>query len=325
MQSKRIGFITCKPEKLADYFPTAAEPDLRPTEPPFTPDDQIAVDELRRRGHAVTPVIWGGDIGTLKESFDLLVVRSPWDYMDTIALRKAFFSWIGTLDKSGIQVFNPPAVMTWLTDKRYLLDLEEAGVPVVPTAHVAPGSAIQLADCFQGPLVIKPAISAAGEGLVLLQTEPEAEAFQTEFTRLNATQGYLLQPLIDEIRSEGEWSLIYFGGAYSHALLKKPAAGTILCHAERGGSLLFQNAPAQVRAVADQLIERLPGAFHRCKAERYRSSLFPLLYLRVDVIPAERGPLISECEGVEPELFFRARPGCEKVFADMLCARSSGE
>lgn len=320
MPNQRIGFITCKPEKLADYFPTAAEPDLLPTEPPFTPDDQLAVNELRRRGHSVAPVIWGGDLRQLRASFDLLVVRSPWDYMDSIAQRQGFFTWIGNLDKTGIPVFNPPAVMAWLTDKRYLLDLERAGVAVVPTTYVAPGSAIQLVDHFQGPMVIKPAISAAGEGLVLLQTEQELKAFQNEFANLNATQGYLLQPLIEEIRTAGEWSLVYFGGQYSHALLKIPAAGLILCHAERGGSLHYTEAPPEIRAAADHLVQQLPHAFQQQMPGRNDTPHFPLLYLRIDVIQSKTGPLISECEGVEPELFFRARPGSESVFADLLCS-----
>ncbi len=318
MSNQRIGFITCKPEKLAHYFPTAAEPDLLPSEPPFTPDDQLAVNELRRRGHSVAPVIWGGDIRQLQASFDLLVVRSPWDYMDTIARRQAFFAWIGDLDKTGIPVFNPPGVMTWLTDKQYLLDLETAGVAVVPTTFVKPGSGMQLLDYYQGPMVVKPSISAAGEGLVLLRTEAEVKAFQAMFAQLNATQGYLLQPLIEEIRTAGEWSLVYFGGHHSHALLKIPASGKILCHAERGGSLSFAEAPPQVRSAADHLVQRLPQAFQQRFSTHQSGLCFPLLYLRIDVIQSDAGPLISECEGVEPELFFRARAGSERVFADLL-------
>ena len=133
----RIGLVTCVPEKLRDYFPTVAEPDLVPTEPPFTPDDQLLVDELRRHGHTVEPVIWGGAIDNLR-TLDRLVVRSPWDYMDTDAQRRHFMQWIGDLDRAGIAVENHPRLMGWLTDKRYLKDLETVGVPIVPTRTVAP-------------------------------------------------------------------------------------------------------------------------------------------------------------------------------------------
>ena len=75
--SQRIGLVTCGAEKLADYFPTAAEPDFVPTEPPGTPDDQLLVDELRRRGHQVSVVVWGVEASQLTERFDRLIIRSP--------------------------------------------------------------------------------------------------------------------------------------------------------------------------------------------------------------------------------------------------------
>lgn len=68
--SQRIGIVTSNAEKLADYYPTAAEPDFVPTEPPFTPDDQLLVDELRRRGHQVSAVVWGAETSRLTERFE---------------------------------------------------------------------------------------------------------------------------------------------------------------------------------------------------------------------------------------------------------------
>src|SRR5262245_3736985 len=93
MAARRIGIVTSPAEKLSDYFPTAAEPDIVPTEPPFTPDDQIAVDELRRAGLAVEPVVWGHPVHLLRR-YDLLVVRSPWDYMGSPELRERFVAWL---------------------------------------------------------------------------------------------------------------------------------------------------------------------------------------------------------------------------------------
>ena len=80
LPSQRIGIVTSGAEKLADYFPTAAEPDFVPTEPPFNPDDQLLVDELRRRGHQVSAVVWGVETSQLTDRFDRLIVRSAWDY-----------------------------------------------------------------------------------------------------------------------------------------------------------------------------------------------------------------------------------------------------
>jgi glutathione synthase/RimK-type ligase-like ATP-grasp enzyme len=310
----RIGLVTCEPDKMRFYFPTSAEPDLVPTELPFTPDDQLLVDELRRRGHEVRPVIWGGDPATLDAQFDRLIVRSPWDFMDSDASRLRFMEWVQALDAGGIAVDNSAPALAWLSDKRYLADFAELGVPIVPTRFVLGNCAVVLTECFPNlPLVVKPGISGAGAGLVVLQTRAEQEAFQPEFARRCATQRHLVQPLLPEIRTAGEWSLVYFDGVYSHAVHKAPAAHTILCQAEQGGSIRFTDPPAQVREAGERVNRLMPLAFAQHSPARVS---FPLLYTRIDLIETAQGPLLSECEGVEPELFFRARPGSERLFAD---------
>jgi hypothetical protein len=128
--SERIGIVTCGAEKLADYFPTAAEPDFVPTEPPFTPDDQLLVDELRRRGHQVSAAVWGVEASQLTDRFDRLIIRSPWDYMDSDEQRQGFLRWLEQLAATGTVVENEPPVMLWLMDKRYLLDFAAVGVPI---------------------------------------------------------------------------------------------------------------------------------------------------------------------------------------------------
>jgi glutathione synthase/RimK-type ligase-like ATP-grasp enzyme len=312
-----IGVVTCIAAKLRDYFPTAAEPDFLPTEPPFTPDDQLLVEELRRHGHEVRSVIWGCDVAALVGSVDRLLIRSPWDYMDSLALRRRFMKWIAELDRAGLAVENHPRVMAWLTDKRYLKDLEAAGVPIVPTRVVAPGEAVRLAEVFttDGPLIVKPSVSAAGAGLVYLTSAAEAEAFQAEFEVCGRQQWYLIQPFVPQIQTAGEWSLIYLGGSYSHAAHKLPGEGEILVHAEQGGSLRFADPPSAVRAAGDQVMAHFAEAFAR---GRDNTVPFPPLYLRIDVIESASGPLLSECEGVEPELFFRACPGSEQRFRQLL-------
>ncbi len=318
MQRLKIGVVVCHAEKLYSYFPTAMEPDFLPSEPPFTPDDQLLVNELRSRGHQVDPIIWGCAIDALVRQYDILVIRSPWDYMDTDSSRAEFFHWMHALGETALPVKNTPQVMTWLTDKHYLLDLQQAGIPIVPTIYAELNSGIVLAECFPGPLIIKPAVSAAGVGLHSLDTSGKVQNFEQTFAELVKKQAFLIQPLLAEIHTNGEWSLIYLGGVFSHAVRKVPAPDTVLCHAEHGGTLEFGAPPAAVRDAGDFAVERLPKAFQFGHPEAEIARLFPLLYLRIDVIETSRGPLISECEGVEPELFFRARPGSEKRFADLL-------
>jgi glutathione synthase/RimK-type ligase-like ATP-grasp enzyme len=329
MAARRIGIVTSPAEKLSDYFPTAAEPEVFPVEPPFTPDDQLAVDELRRAGLAVEPVVWGFPVDLLRRHYDLVIVRSPWDYMDTPELRERFVAWLGELREAGVPTENPPGLMLWLIDKRYLLDLEAAGAAIVPTEVVGKGSRVCLAERFDrhGPLVVKPALSAAGVGLEFLASRREACSFQSVFDVLCGREAYLVQPFVPEIRSAGEWSLVYLGGEYSHALHKRPAPGTILCHAERGGSLAFTSPPRCVIDLADRVIAAVPSASagselsRRLPDTRGGPDQLPPLYLRIDILETGDGPRVSECEGVEPELFFRARPGSERRFRELVLGR----
>lgn len=319
--SHRIGLVTCGTEKLADYFPTAAEPDFVSTEPPFTPDDQLLVDELRRRGHHVSGVVWGAEPSQLRNRFDRLIIRSPWDYMDSDELRQRFLHWLEQLADTGLMVENEVAVMLWLMDKRYLFDFAAVGVPVVPTQLIPFGETFDLAAFVEQNIaaVIKPAVSAAGAGLEFLPNRQAARAFQSEFTARCQRGAQLVQPFLPEIQTNGEWSLVYFGGEYSHGVHKLPARGQIMVHAERGGSLRFADPPTVVRQLGDQTAAAVPRAFANGDG---RSCRMPL-YLRIDVIETASGGLLSECEGVEPELFFRARAGSPARFAELIESRSS--
>ena len=314
--SQRIGIVTSRPEKLADYFPTAAEPDFIPTEPPFTPDDQLLVNELRRRGHQVSAIVWGADASRLPERFDRVIIRSPWDYMDSDELRRGFLRWLEDLAATGVCVENEPPVMLWLMDKSYLLDFAAVGVPIVPTQLIPAGGSFDLEAFVEqyGAAIIKPAVSAAGAGLEFLPDRQTARSFQQEFAGCCQRGAQLVQPFLPEIQTNGEWSLVYFGGDFSHGVHKLPARGQIMVHAERGGSLRFADPPAVVRQIGDRAAAAVPRAF----ANRGDRSCRMPLYLRIDIIETAGGGLLSECEGVEPELFFRARPGSAARFAELV-------
>ena len=314
--SLRIGLVTSCAEKLADYFPTAAEPGFVPTEPPFTPDDQLLVDELRCRGHQVTAVVWGADTLRLAERFDRIIIRSPWDYMDSDELRQGFLRWLEALAATGVPVENDPQVMLWLMDKHYLLDFAAVGVPIVPTQLVPVGGTFDLESFVERHVaaVIKPAVSAAGAGLEFLPDLPTARLYQQAFNTSCRCGAQLVQPFLPEIQTNGEWSLVYLGGNYSHGVHKVPAHGQIMVHAERGGSLRFADPPAVVRQMGDRAAAVIPQAF----ANRGERNCRTPLYLRIDIIETAAGALLSECEGVEPELFFRARGGSAARFAELI-------
>lgn len=314
----KIGLITSEPAKLAYYFPTLAEPLLVSTEPPFTPDDQLAVNALRAIGHQVHPVIWGEPAVNLT-SFDLIIVRSPWDYMDTADHTQRFLEWIKTLEQTGKTVANPLAVMKWLLDKHYLGDLQQQGIDVIPTEYLPKKGALNLVDTFhnKGEFILKPCISAAGIGLFHIRNQEEAAALQAEVQARLTESSYMLQPLIPEIMTHGEWSLTFIGGQYSHAIHKRPAPNNIMVHAERGGSIALNvSPPMNLIDFANTAYSKIAAAFHQATGQVI--AMEKILYLRLDVIETKTGPVIIECEGVEPELFFRAAPSSAQKFAQAI-------
>ncbi len=310
-----IGFVACDPSKMDYYFPTRAEPLLVCTELPFTPDDQFAVNTLRARGHDVLPVQWGAPVASLGD-VDLIVVRSPWDYMDTPENTARFFAWIESLEQAGVTVANPSCFMRWLLDKHYLADLAKQGVSVIPTRYLDLNASLALASVFDamGAFILKPCVSAAGVGLYFIDSRQTAQRYQHDVTQSLATRTYMLQAFVPEIVTRGEWSLIFISGKYSHAVHKLPAPNEVMVHAERGGSLnLNVMPPASVIDFATAAYEKMLAVFHVYSGLSYDKQ--EILYLRMDVIESASGPVLLECEGVEPELFFRALPASTGQFA----------
>lgn len=300
----RIGFITCQASILNHFFPTSAEPHFISPEPLFTPDDFLAVQALRDRGHVVDGIVWGHEM----QGYDAIIMRSPWDYMNDETNKQRFFKWLKALTHSNLPILNSPALMTWLLDKHYLQHFTEHDIATIPTEYLNAGTTLDLLKLFQqrGTFVLKQCISAAGTGLFYIDSETAARHSQSDFNVAIKDNDYMLQEFIPEIQTHGEWSLIFLGGEYSHSILKKPAANAMMVHAERGGSLHFPVSPsASVIAFGEKVYATLPKGYR-------------ILYMRVDVIETAKGCVLVECEGVEPELFFRAQEGSEQKFCDGL-------
>lgn len=205
-----------------------------------------------------------------------------------------------------------------MLDKHYLRDLAQLGASTIPTQYIEKNSSISLKKIFleKGSFIAKPCISAAGFGLYHITTLEEADQYQLEIEQKIKTDAYMIQDFIPEIKTKGEWSLIYFNGKYSHAIQKKPANHSIFVHAERGGTLSFLKASEDIIQFGNKMHKALQPAF--ALATRQKCDKNFILYLRIDIIETRNGPLLIECEGVEPELFFRARKGSEIDFCDAI-------
>lgn len=269
----------------------------------LTPDDRLAAAELEKLGAAVTPVVWSesGDASPC----DLLIIRSCWDYH----LRsREFLRWVATVS-AHTPVLNPPAMICWNIDKRYLEEVQDAGFPIPHTVVLEHGSAADLKASmllhrFESA-VVKPAISASAWETFLISSHHNAPALNARVSRLAEERVMLLQEFIPEIRTRGEWSFIFLGESFSHALRKVPRQGDYRSQREFGAVQSPQPPPAAALHLATGLVR-----------EFARQSL----YCRVDLVESQRGWLVLELELIDPELYFAAHPPAALQFAELTLA-----
>jgi glutathione synthase/RimK-type ligase-like ATP-grasp enzyme len=270
--------------------------------PEVNEHDQLAAEILRQRGVAVTPAVWN-DPQIDWAGFDCVVIRSAWDYY----LKPArYANWLWSLENARVRLWNPPRVVLENMNKRYLTRLAERGVCVVPTKYLSASEAVVLRDVLQtcgwGEAVIKPAVSGCALG-TWRTSLAAARADQGSFAAQLRSQDLLIQPYMPEIATQGEWSLVYFNGRYSHAVLKRPAEGDFRVHREYGGSSTSaEPGPA--------LIEQAQSVLATVDS--------PLLYARVDGIEHAGHFILMELEINEPFLFLGFCEGAAQRFAEAI-------
>ena len=270
--------------------------------PGLSADDRLAVAELGRLGAEVEAAVWD-DPGVRWASYDRVVIRSCWDYHLRPA---AFLEWLGRLEGEGVSLWNPAPVVRANADKGYLVDLAAAGVPVVPTVRLERGEETDLtgllADRGWDEAVVKPSVSASAFRTRRVRRE-DAAAVQAELEEMLKASGVLVQRFLPEIQTCGEWSFIFLGGEYSHAVLKRPKTGDFRVQEELGGSSVLERpAPAlveQARAVA----ATIP---------------IPWLYARVDGVEIGGVFTLMELELIEPLLFLGWDPQAPARFAEAI-------
>ncbi|TYZ13510.1 hypothetical protein FY528_03620 [Hymenobacter lutimineralis] len=256
-------------------------------------EDTLLERYLLGQGHQVTIEIWS-DAAVNWQQYEAVVLKSPWDYFDRIA---EFYAWLDSLEKLGVSLLNPISVVRWNADKRYLLEMAEAGVSVVPTQWLARGSSLNTADLFaalRAPerIIIKPAVSGGAKNTFAL-TAAEAAARSSELAALLAEEDFLAQPFLPQIQTQGEWSLVYLGGAFSHSVLKTPKSGDFRVQHYLGGGIAALPAPASVRQAADDTVRRFAAG---------------CLYARVDGVVVDGQFLLMELELIEPFLYLATEP-----------------
>ena len=272
--------------------------------PDLTADDRLAAEELRRRGAEVEAVIWN-DPGVLWSRYDRVVIRSCWDYFERT---DEFLAWLDRMEREKIPLWNPIPLVRGNVDKAYLGELAAAGLPVIPTAGLERGAAVDLAGLLDErgwtDVVIKPSISG-GAFRTWRISRDEAAAAQGELDELLATSGVLIQPFLSEIQTAGEWSLIFLGGEYSHATLKRPRAGDFRVQEQLGGSAEPARATPALIEQARAVVASISG---------------PWIYARVDGLEIDGVFTLMELELIEPSLFLATDRQAPARFAEaILC------
>lgn len=257
--------------------------------PDLDEDGAALLEALDAEGVQAAPVVW--DSGADWAAYDLVVVRSTWDYDRR---REQFLAWAASVPR----LANPADVLAWNTDKTYLQALASAGVPVVETTWLVPG------DVFTppaGPYVVKPTVSAGARDTAAYDGGADATAHVQRL--LAAGRPVMVQPYLPQVDVLGETSVLCFEGEMSHAASK---------------SALLQ-VGAGVRNDIDSRAFVTPAEPSRAQVDLAKAALAvvgqPLLYARVDLVPGPDGPLLLELELTEPSLFLRHAEGATARFA----------
>ncbi|MBK8340928.1 MAG: hypothetical protein IPK99_13430 [Flavobacteriales bacterium] len=249
---------------------------------------------FRAVGIHAEPVIWSKQ-DTVLEHFDALLFRSVWDYYKHAAAFRKFLDRV-----QGMRVLNPVDVVRWNMDKAYLMELERAGIPIIPSQPVPRTAALDLGPVRQlgwHEAVIKPMVSA-GAHRTSRFTMDELAIVEQEFRDYARSHDLIVQEFMPEIAVEGEWSVVFFNRTYSHAVLKRPAQGDFRVQPRFGGITQASSAPPALIAQARAVLEHVQG---------------PLLYTRVDGVMRNGVFLLMELELIEPWLFLdQAEDGIQR-------------
>jgi hypothetical protein len=281
-------------------------------------ETRLLVPVLEGAGSTVVPAVWtDGDVDWA--SFDLVLVRSAWDYHERLP---EFLDWARRVSAVS-RLANPEPVIRWNTDKTYLRDLAGAGLPVVRTSWLAPGDAFTAPAA--GEYVVKPAVSAGSRDTNrYVAGEHDRRAAGHVTGLLDAGRTVMVQPYLASVDTYGETAMLYLGDTFSHAIRKGPLLepGMELVSSAYKPETVEQRRPSDAeRAVAEAVLDSLdawlPGG---------RGSL---TYARVDLVPDDDGrPTLLELELTEPSMFldFDGHGGADATarFAAAIHARLGG-
>ena len=275
-------------------------------QPLIARDDQPLADALAALGVEVTPIPWTEIDPYAAIEAPPILLRSTWDYHRVPTM---FVAWPEALADAGRATMNPPRVARGNVDKIYLQKLEAAGIAIPKTRWLdrVDNETIHRIMSDQGwdRAVLKPRIAATAYGTFLVS---RGSTLTDDDLAPARASGALLQEVIPEIGTHGETSIVYAGGGFSHAVVKRTRDGEFRVQQDFGGRVDACSPSATLLSFAASVMSHVPD---NC------------LYARVDLVESSRGPLLMELELIEPELYFLIVPGAAERMAGLIVHRLS--
>jgi glutathione synthase/RimK-type ligase-like ATP-grasp enzyme len=273
----------------------------------FVSDADLSLAPMAELGWEVEMVPWQQQVDW--NEYDLVYICTPWDYQDDVA---AFLGVLEAVERSSARLVNNLDLVRWNLEKTYLHELEVRGADIVPSVFFDHFDAEDIVACFEthntGKIVVKPVVGANADHIFVLEG-PLPDETVIELRQTYEHRPFFVQPFIDSVQSEGEYSVFFFGGDYSHAILKKPKRGDFRSQEEHGADILSVEAP-------EPLIETARHVLGVVNPQP--------VYVRADFVRGKGDRfLLMELELIEPALYFRTDPGSARRFAKAL-TRAAG-
>lgn len=278
----------------------------------FVAYDHLMMTPLARRGCCVEMISWRQQ-DVCWNDFDLVVIRSPWDYQQD---SQQFLKVLRQIDLSTARLENSLAIVAWNLSKSYLKDLQDRGVRIIPTRwrhglnealiHQALQEWADEPEARAAEFIVKPTIGANADDTFRFGIHTDKVQLQ-QIVRTFENRDVMLQPFVPSVTEIGEYSLFYFDGVYSHCVLKSPACGDFRVQEEHGGQLHSVIPDADLLSAAQRVCEAISG--------------MPL-YARVDLVRLTDGqPALMEVELIEPSLYLAHDPHATERFAEAILRR----
>lgn len=280
-------------------------------------DDRLLAQALRNRGAEASSLRWDQPDAEW-QSFDLVVIRSTWDY----TLRLA--EYLGWADSLGGRLRNRPELVRWNSDKRYLGDLGAAGLPVVATVYVGPGDPVPE---LEGEIAVKPTVSAGGRDTGRFTPAAHDRARQLIERIVAGGRTAMVQPYLESVDREGETALVFIAGELAHVLRKRAVLAPDEVAPVRDDALgaaeaMYDPELVQAGSAGDAEIELGAAVIDHL---HLRFGETPLI-TRVDLVRAVDGaPLVLELEAVEPHLYLDQVPATVELLAQAIVAEAARE